>query len=463
MSAILQEISTQLQKGKMKDVPVLVQKALDEGLAPSQILDEGLMAGMDIIGERFKNNDIFIPEVLIAARAMAAGTDVLRPLLVGDAAQDKGTVVIGTIKDDLHDIGKNLVRMMMESKGLTVIDLGNNVAPAKYIEEAIKHNAQVIACSALLTTTMVHMKEVVSGIASSPLAGKVKLMIGGAPVNEAFRASIGADIYTSDASAAAEKALEICAAARASRFIMAIITPIMIACEVFRPELEYLTKSMSEPPVIIYLEQGLHDTPDELKRLVQNTVDEVERDYNPTEILMAYGFCGRGLHGVTGKTARLIIPRVHDCIPVIRGTGPDTEVRDFEYACTFWASAGWLKYCMIPFFDKREERYQDYLTRFDEDAADYLMELEDSRLNSYTSVCLIKWDGLDTDNVKSGALQFAAQHKLTYKECSGNSGYLQALLDGGTDPELFFHVLPGMFLDINFEGNIILTPVTQTS
>lgn len=212
MSAILQEISTHLQKGKMKDVPVLVQQALDEGLSPTTILDEGLMAGMDIIGVRFKNNDIFIPEVLIAARAMAAGTAVLRPLLVGDAAQDKGTVIIGTIKDDLHDIGKNLVRMMMESKGLTVVDLGNNVAPAKYVEEAIKHNAQVIACSALLTTTMVHMKEVVACLAASPLAGKVKLMIGGAPVNEAFRESIGADVYTSDASAAAEKALEICAA-----------------------------------------------------------------------------------------------------------------------------------------------------------------------------------------------------------------------------------------------------------
>jgi len=215
MSAILQEISTQLQKGKMKDVPVLVQKALDEGLSPTTILDEGLMAGMDIIGERFKNNDIFIPEVLIAARAMAAGTEVLRPLLVGDAKQDKGTVVIGTIKDDLHDIGKNLVRMMMESKGLTVVDLGNNVTPAKYIEAATEHKAQIIASSALLTTTMVHMKELVALLAASPLAGKVKIMIGGAPVNEKFRESIGADIYTSDASAAAEKALELCAAARA--------------------------------------------------------------------------------------------------------------------------------------------------------------------------------------------------------------------------------------------------------
>lgn len=215
MSAILQEISEKLQKGKMKDVAELTKKALAEGLTPQDILDNGLMPGMDIIGERFKNNDIFIPEVLIAARAMAAGTDVLRPLMVGDAKQDKGTVIIGTIQDDLHDIGKNLVRMMMESKGLTVIDLGNNVAPAKYVEAAIKNNASIIACSALLTTTMVHMKDIVRLVAESELAGKVKIMIGGAPVNDAFRASIGADIYTPDASTAAETALSICAAARA--------------------------------------------------------------------------------------------------------------------------------------------------------------------------------------------------------------------------------------------------------
>ena len=214
MSAILQEISTLLQKGKMKDVAELTQKALDEGLAPLTILNDGLMPGMDIIGERFKNNDIFIPEVLIAARAMAAGTAVLRPLLIGESAQDKGTVIIGTIKDDLHDIGKNLVRMMMESKGLTVIDLGNNIAPQKYVDEAIKHGAQVIASSALLTTTMVHMKELVALVAKSELAGKVKIMIGGAPVNQAFCDSIGADIYTSDASSAAETAVSICAAAK---------------------------------------------------------------------------------------------------------------------------------------------------------------------------------------------------------------------------------------------------------
>ncbi len=211
MSAILQEISQLLQKGKMKEVAELTKKAIEEGIAPLTILNDGLMPGMDVIGERFKNNDIFIPEVLIAARAMAAGTEVLRPLLIGEAAQNKGTVVIGTIKDDLHDIGKNLVRMMMESKGLNVIDLGNNVAPQKFIDEAIKHNAQIIACSALLTTTMVHMKELVQKVKDSELAGKVKVMVGGAPVNQTFADSIGADSYTADASAAAETAIELAA------------------------------------------------------------------------------------------------------------------------------------------------------------------------------------------------------------------------------------------------------------
>jgi len=213
--SVLNEMSEMLQKGKTKETADLVQKALDEGMEAQDILDNGLMPGMDIIGERFKNNDIFIPEVLIAARAMTAGTEVLRPHLSASAASNKGTVVIGTIKDDLHDIGKNLVAMMMESKGLNVVDLGNNVAPAKYIEAAKEHDADIIACSALLTTTMVHMKDVVELLGASDHAGKAKVIIGGAPVNQAFCESIGADCYAPDASLAAEKAIEFCAAARA--------------------------------------------------------------------------------------------------------------------------------------------------------------------------------------------------------------------------------------------------------
>lgn len=210
--SVLNDMSEMLQKGKSAETAELVQKALDEGMSPQHILDNGLMPGMDVIGERFKNNDIFIPEVLIAARAMAAGTDVLRPLLSASDSADKGTVVIGTIKDDLHDIGKNLVAMMMESKGLKVVNLGNNVPPEKYIEAAIEHDADIIACSALLTTTMVQMKEVVSLLAESSLAGKTKVIVGGAPVNQAYCDSIGADGFASDATLAAEKALELCAA-----------------------------------------------------------------------------------------------------------------------------------------------------------------------------------------------------------------------------------------------------------
>lgn len=215
MSTIFEEISQNLQKGKMADVKTGVQQAIDDGFDPQEILDKGLMAGMDVIGERFKNNDIFVPEVLIAARAMSAGTDMLRPLLVSANAESKGTVVIGTIKDDLHDIGKNLVRMMMESKGLDVIDIGTDVAPEKYVEAAMENKADVIACSALLTTTMVHIKDVVASLANSPIAGKVKLMVGGAPINADFCESVGADYYTPDAPTAAAKALEICAAAHA--------------------------------------------------------------------------------------------------------------------------------------------------------------------------------------------------------------------------------------------------------
>lgn len=212
---VLDEMSETLQKGKSAETAALVQKALDEGMSAPDILDNGLMPGMDVIGARFKKNDIFIPEVLIAARAMAAGTDVLRPLLAASDAADRGTVVIGTIKDDLHDIGKNLVAMMMESKGLKVVNLGNNVPPEKYIEAAIEHNADIIACSALLTTTMVQMKEVVSLLAESPLAGKTKILVGGAPVNQAYCDSIGADGFAPDATLAAEKAVELCLAMNA--------------------------------------------------------------------------------------------------------------------------------------------------------------------------------------------------------------------------------------------------------
>lgn len=210
--SLLMEISENLQKGRAKVVKELVQKAIDEGMDVNTILEQGLLHGMGIIGGKFKNNEVYVPDVLIAARAMNTGTEVLKPLLVSSGVQAKGKVILGTVKGDLHDIGKNLVRMMMEGKGLEVIDLGVDVPAEKFIEAAQSNNANIIACSALLTTTMTEMKNIVEKVKASPIAEKVKIMIGGAPVTENFCASIGADVYTADAASAAEEALALCIA-----------------------------------------------------------------------------------------------------------------------------------------------------------------------------------------------------------------------------------------------------------
>jgi len=209
--SILNEISLKLQQGNASAVKELVQQAIDEGFSAQEILEKGLMAGMDIVGVKFKNNEIFVPEVLIAARAMNAGTALLKPLLVSDDVKAKGKVVLGTVKGDLHDIGKNLVRMMMEGKGLEVIDLGIDVPVEKFIETAVQEQAQIIACSALLTTTMNEMKLIVEAAKTAGIRDKVKIMIGGAPVTDQFRASIGADLYAPDAASAAEVAVQACA------------------------------------------------------------------------------------------------------------------------------------------------------------------------------------------------------------------------------------------------------------
>jgi len=208
--ADMKALSEFLQRGKAKDVRELTQQAVDEGMGPEEILDQGLLAGMNVIGVKFKNNEIFVPEVLIAARAMNAGMEILKPLLVAAHAQTRGTVVIGTVKGDLHDIGKNLVGMMMKGKGLNVIDLGTDVAPKRFVEEAIANKANIIACSALLTTTMKEMEYVVKAVREAGLQDSVKVMIGGAPVTESFKNTIGADRYTSDAATAAEVALALC-------------------------------------------------------------------------------------------------------------------------------------------------------------------------------------------------------------------------------------------------------------
>ena len=208
---ILEEISENLQNGKAKEVKALCEQALAEGIPAADILNKGLLEGMGVIGIKFRNNEVFVPEVLIAARAMNKGTAVLIPYLKDGSIQNFGTVVIGTVKGDLHDIGKNLCKTMMEGKGLNVIDLGADVAPETFIESARENNADIIACSALLTTTMVEMKNVVGLLKASDLSEKVKIMIGGAPVTQAFCDEIGADCYTQDAASAAEKACEMCA------------------------------------------------------------------------------------------------------------------------------------------------------------------------------------------------------------------------------------------------------------
>ncbi len=209
--SILNEISENLQKGKAKIVGELVRSAADSGIDAVLILEQGLLAGMDVIGARFKNNEIYVPEVLIAARAMNAGMEVLKPLLVSEGVRSKGKVVLGTVKGDLHDIGKNLVRMMMEGKGIEVIDLGTDVPAERFVSAAVENGAGIIACSALLTTTMGEMKKVIGLLNEQGLRDSITVMIGGAPVTDGYRESIGADIYTPDAASAADEAARVLA------------------------------------------------------------------------------------------------------------------------------------------------------------------------------------------------------------------------------------------------------------
>lgn len=204
------EISENMQNGKHKIVKELVEKAVADGLPADEILSKGLLSGMDKIGERFKNNEVYIPDVLIAARAMTAGVQLLKPLLAQSGVRSTGKVCIGTVHGDLHDIGKNLVKMMMEGKGLEVVDLGTNVSPEKFVNTAVEQNCQVICCSALLTTTMEVMADVVKCAEDAGIRDRVKIMVGGAPVTEEYCTKIGADRYTPDAASAAEAAVELC-------------------------------------------------------------------------------------------------------------------------------------------------------------------------------------------------------------------------------------------------------------
>ena len=207
---MMHEISMKLQAGKAKDVKELVQQAIDAGIPAKKILDEGLLSGMSVIGGKFKNNQVFVPEVLVAARAMNMGVGLLKPLLVKEGAKASGKACIGTVKGDLHDIGKNLVMMMLEGKGLEVIDLGTDVAPETFVNTAMEQQCQLICCSALLTTTMGAMEDVVKAAQEAGIRDQVKIMVGGAPVTQAFCEKIGADAFAPDAASAADTALALC-------------------------------------------------------------------------------------------------------------------------------------------------------------------------------------------------------------------------------------------------------------
>jgi 5-methyltetrahydrofolate--homocysteine methyltransferase len=208
MADILQEIASNLYNGDNKAVPELVQQALDQGSAPEDVLAGGLIAGMDEVGKDFKAGDLYVPEVLIAARAMRAGMGVLRPLLAEADVPSAGKYLIGTVEGDLHDIGKNLVRMMLEGAGFETIDLGTDVKPDGFVEAVREHQPEVVGMSALLTTTMVNMKVAIEALEEAGLRDSIKIMVGGAPVTAAFAEEIGADGYAPDAASAVDVARE---------------------------------------------------------------------------------------------------------------------------------------------------------------------------------------------------------------------------------------------------------------
>ncbi|MDE5897155.1 MAG: corrinoid protein [Clostridia bacterium] len=199
-----EEISALLQRGKPRELAALVQEELDEGTAANDILTKALITGMSAVGERFKKNEIFVPEVLITARAMNAALNVLKPALAQAGVEPIGTAIICTVKGDLHDIGKNLVKMMIEGTGIRVIDLGIDCPPERVVEAVKEYKPDIVCLSALLTTTMVYQKETIDALKAAGLRDSVKVMVGGAPVTQAFADEIGADAYTPDAATAAE-------------------------------------------------------------------------------------------------------------------------------------------------------------------------------------------------------------------------------------------------------------------
>ena len=202
----IDEIAQAVESGKAKIVPGLVEEAIAEGLDPMEILNKGMIDAMGVVGEKFKNNEIFVPEMLVAARAMKKGVEVVKPHLGAGNSATIGKMIMGTVAGDLHDIGKNLVIMMIESAGFEVIDLGVDVPIEKFVEAAADPDVKIVGCSALLTTTMPALRETVEALNKAPNRAQFKIMVGGAPVTQEFADEIGADVYTDDAAAAAEAA-----------------------------------------------------------------------------------------------------------------------------------------------------------------------------------------------------------------------------------------------------------------
>ena len=203
--SLLTDIAGCVERGEDDRVPTLVNQGLASGVAPLDLLQGGLLAGMDVVGRQFRLREIFLPDVLLAARALYAGLDILKPLLSGSGVPSAGRVVLGTVHGDLHDIGKNLVGILLRGAGFEVIDLGNDVPAARFVDAAVEHGATVIGLSALLTTTMPVMKDVVDLLRERGLAGRVKVIVGGAPVSEAWAREIGADAHGYDAANAVER------------------------------------------------------------------------------------------------------------------------------------------------------------------------------------------------------------------------------------------------------------------
>ena len=198
------DIAQELIDGKSDNVAKLINQAISEGVQTKEILDNGLIAGMDVIGARFKNCEIFLPEVLVAARAMKVGMEILKPMLAQSGSSYLGKVLIGTVQGDIHDIGKNIVAIMLEGAGFEVVDLGVGISPTQYAQQIIEHNPQIVGLSALLTTTMIGMKNVIETLKEQSVRDKVKVIVGGAPLTDKFANEIGADGYAPDAPSAVD-------------------------------------------------------------------------------------------------------------------------------------------------------------------------------------------------------------------------------------------------------------------